>query len=145
MARILVIFSASPADGAANAAAANASANAIDRHNRPRARGDIILLSLEARYPHTASFVATSPSPSCNLIDLYRPVHDPSMVRFLVEAWSKWSAMGLLWDKDNCHHEWRGEAIVGAPLWCRSTRILPWVQHQAALHKCHGRHQVLLH
>ncbi|KAL7535909.1 hypothetical protein ACHAXR_006802 [Thalassiosira sp. AJA248-18] len=29
------------------------------------------------------------------------------MVRFLVEAWLKWKAMGPAWDEDNCHPEWR--------------------------------------
>ena len=109
-----------------NDAAAAAAVDGIDRHNRPRARRDAILSSLRTRYSRiissfdnttTTTTAATSSSstttiPSANycdmLIDLYRPVHDPAMVRFLIEAWPKWSAMGPPWDKDSCHPGWKG-------------------------------------
>ena len=108
-----------------NDPAAAAAVDGIDRHNRPRARRDAILSSLRTRYSRiissfdtttttttTTSSSSTTTISSANycdmLIDLYRPVHDPAMVRFLIEAWPKWSAMGPPWDKDSCHPGWKG-------------------------------------
>jgi acetoin utilization deacetylase AcuC-like enzyme len=134
MARIRVISPGEPTPAAAsssngvggdgtvdggNAASKNNAAvvDAIDRHNRPRMRRDIILSSLGERYSHVASFgTAPSPPPACDLIDLFRPVHDPSMVRFLVEAWAKWSAMGPPWDRECCHPEWGVDSGAVPPL-----------------------------
>ena len=107
------------------AAASAAAVDAIDRHNRPRARRDAILSSLRARYSRiVSSFETTTTNTTISsadyyrdmLIDLYRPVHDPAMVRFLIEAWSKWSAMGPPWDKDSCHPGWRGGCDDGVPI-----------------------------
>jgi len=82
----------------------------IDRHNKPRSRRDIILWSLGALShvkPYLVSFLTVNPSISCDLVQLYSKVHDEDMIRFLIEAWDKWKAMGPNWDEDNCHPEWK--------------------------------------
>lgn len=88
--------------------------DAYDEHNRPRLRRALIcdaLLRGDDRSARLASSSFARPpsseeaSTACDLVRLYGPVHDEGMVRFLVEAWSKWRAMRP-WDKDNCLPGW---------------------------------------
>ncbi|KAL3766574.1 hypothetical protein ACHAW5_003877 [Stephanodiscus triporus] len=128
MASILVISAEQPTPAAASSSSPDAAADAFDRHNRPRMRRDVILSALAGRYPGLTKFVvvvaspppprsSSSPSsPGDALIGLYRPVHDADMVRFLVDAWARWTAMGPGWDADNCHREWRPGSGTEPPL-----------------------------
>jgi len=75
-----------------------------DKHNKPRLRREIILSSLREKcLPYdVVSFATPTVQGECNLVNLYREVHDEALLNFLTGAWSKWKAMGPKWDEDNC-------------------------------------------
>ena len=70
--------------------------NDVDRHNKPRLRRSLIISSLLEKYKdivHVETISAELAS-KCDLVELFSSVHDVHMVKFLVNAWTKWVAMG---------------------------------------------------
>mmetsp|Transcript_7451 Transcript_7451/g.16012 ORF Transcript_7451/g.16012 Transcript_7451/m.16012 type:complete len:432 (+) Transcript_7451:175-1470(+) len=80
----------------------------FDQHNKPRLRRELILSALQKEYPELVSIKSLSPRKDVDLIDLYRRVHDVNMIEFILNAWTKWAAMGRDggWYEECCHPEW---------------------------------------
>mmetsp|Transcript_25041 Transcript_25041/g.41297 ORF Transcript_25041/g.41297 Transcript_25041/m.41297 type:complete len:383 (-) Transcript_25041:1823-2971(-) len=86
--------------------------NDVDRHNKPRLRRSLIISAFTEKYSHLVQVINAPVASNCDLVGLYSSVHDVGMIQFLLDAWSKWEAMGPNWYDECCQPGWKGN---GAP------------------------------
>lgn len=86
--------------------------NDVDRHNKPRLRRSLIISSLLEKYKDIVHVetISAELAAKCDLVELFSSVHDVHMVQFLVNAWTKWVAMGPDWYDECCQPGWNVDA-----------------------------------
>lgn len=82
--------------------------NDVDRHNKPRLRRNLIISAFVEKYPYIVQVLNAPVASDCDLVGLYSCVHDVGMIQFLIDAWSKWKAMGPDWYDECCQPGWKG-------------------------------------